>query len=519
MEKLKPPREGTDSRKVYDLVGEVGRFDIADRLGLPRKKVNLIFRGLYKRNNVSHPTPEERSSLARAAVREAGASALTSAERYAFLRFSEQESRVAQYLETGKEYDRDNADESTEERVRCLLGLSSLFLRNKIALSDWSTSRRGWDAFVAVLKGSPKDSDVRLAKRNTKKSVYALVEYAGRVLADPASKIVIKSRKEAGRHEWLILYWAMQGETATPIAQRTGFFVKDVQQVLDVAKAKNRLRRSTFQEKSALSSQYNRNRIFGLKEKMAMSERHSGLLAKCLPLILRGATIGEVQVITGLQRRSVKNAFTLAVHGGYPVPAFSAEEQTAREARNARFDGRKNKGLVFSETEEKNFAFLHELTERRKIPYDTKGWELLHQIYAKKGRPLPEQFAERLHLEIYLRTAYIAAYERDERSLGKYRDTVVSIDSVWAEAFLVEEKDFINSVLIANGEHANGKRGALFINAVAYLVFSDDQSPEDAAKTLNATVTEVERALALRPQSNNGGKKGWIVVADSDIAG
>ena len=109
------------------------------------------------------------------------------------------------------------------------------------------------------------------------------------------------------------------------------------------------------------------------------------------------------------------------------------------------------KGAVSNE--KKSFAFVVKCLKTGLIEEDPSDYIALHRLYSLHSRRLPESYAERLMLEVFLK----ARRTSDMVLLVKYRNLGEGIKPKWTGDALAEEEDFISTVINSGDEGGDGE--------------------------------------------------------------
>lgn len=114
---------------------------------------------------------------------------------------------------------------------------------------------------------------------------------------------------------------------------------------------------------------------------------------KVLPLAGRGATTEEIHQILGFEKYQVNNALAKArARHVFPRPS---REQTRRARRQAYIE-------KFPQEEKCRFALAKRMIDEKLIGDDISSWKDLNLLYEKNKRKLPENFVDKIILELYV---------------------------------------------------------------------------------------------------------------------
>ena len=185
----------------------------------------------------------------------------------------------------------------------------------------------------------------------------------------------------------------------------------------------------------------------------SLAERHVGefihlrtVFNKVEPLFIRGASSGEIMLMTGLNRKQVNNAInrkTKSTQMHRVDEEFFAPQRVIE--RIARSHKGKPKRLIdrqpMSSEEENRIEFAKELIEQGFITKDISFWKQLQDIYAASQTSLPDNFYDRLRLEsLVVALSDLNRRENGSELLSKYCGIGKKIDSKWFSSSLQKEE-------------------------------------------------------------------------------
>lgn len=177
-------------------------------------------------------------------------------------------------------------------------------------------------------------------------------------------------------------------------------------------------------------------------------ERRAWVRIRVLPLYLRGGSGEEIVQTTGLTGEQVQYAvWNLRASGEIQRP--TKEEERLARSKATKDNWRKRKGVEYTVDQKNSFAFARMLTETELIKKDLTYWNALNAVYQLHNRQLPQNFADRLRLEVFL-VARKACNQGETGPLLKYRELGEQIDPEWLDRSLANEEVFITERLEEN---------------------------------------------------------------------
>lgn len=186
--------------------------------------------------------------------------------------------------------------------------------------------------------------------------------------------------------------------------------------------------------------------------KRRMSLERGGVRVRAYPLLLRGGAVAEVALITGLsatQVGSLRDA--LRKRGQLPRPTKEQESEAKRRAHLGK--PRNQHGKEYTNNQQNSFLFARRLQEEGFFTEDLSSWDALNVLYKEAGRKLPDNFADRLILEVFHK-ARLSAEKGDFNILDAYIRIENQVGSAWFDGGFTSERLFIRDALhtAANNE-------------------------------------------------------------------
>ncbi|OGH23620.1 MAG: hypothetical protein A2958_02500 [Candidatus Levybacteria bacterium RIFCSPLOWO2_01_FULL_38_13] len=176
------------------------------------------------------------------------------------------------------------------------------------------------------------------------------------------------------------------------------------------------------------------------------------------PLYLRGAINQEISEITGIDRKKVKWAIEKSERVWFRVQKDMYELPSASEKRRKadllRKKRRENGGL--GEDERKSLEFARKLVSQGMVTDDLLYWKRMVFIYKGQGRTLPNEFSDRLILEVFL-AARVMVDNGDRSMIERYVEMGRSLDRDWfTSQKMVDDRHFIMRELSGSRLPRNG---------------------------------------------------------------
>lgn len=194
----------------------------------------------------------------------------------------------------------------------------------------------------------------------------------------------------------------------------------------------------------------NANRPISEEFKLRMSKSRGGVMIRCLGLFRRDASIRDIVMITGLGREQVHNAVYNAVRSQL-IP-----HRTKEQERRDRSVGHKKS--EFNEDQKFGIVFARRLIKKGLVHHNLKFWDGLFLLFRSKGKKLPEDLWDRLHLEVFLK-ASVDSIKGDDEGMRVYRSLGESLDRAWFIEHLSEEKRVIALEVSLARRHLNERSG------------------------------------------------------------
>lgn len=185
------------------------------------------------------------------------------------------------------------------------------------------------------------------------------------------------------------------------------------------------------------------------------------------PLASRRVPRSEIVKITNLTYRKVNSAiYRMELKDEIRRPS---KEETSEAHRRLSLGRKRAESRQYTSEEQHAFALAREFLVAGFIGDDLSSWNKLHSIYAVHQRKLPYNFADRLHLEVYL--AALLANKRGEiRMTPRYLTTGNRINPEWFSRVLIEDRKFIDSIIDEGpGIHNNKNSGSARIPGSFFL--------------------------------------------------
>lgn len=154
------------------------------------------------------------------------------------------------------------------------------------------------------------------------------------------------------------------------------------------------------------------------------------------------ALSGEIAEVTGFTNKQVRNALYRKRPDWNAIPSFTPEQVRERKRRGAAPGQPKRLAdRQVSDDQKKSILLAKALYETGLITEDTSYWDRLHGFYSQYQRSLPEDFYQKLALEVFL-SARIKLQEGNPDLFTTYRD--ISKDLL--PTSLIPELKFISSL-------------------------------------------------------------------------
>lgn len=190
--------------------------------------------------------------------------------------------------------------------------------------------------------------------------------------------------------------------------------------------------------------------------------KQSTVWLKVKPLRERLALSSEIAEITGFTKKQVKNA--ISRNGSRPelnrIPELTFEQVVELKRKAGKSKKPRNpKDRPFLTQDDKNsLIFARKLLEEGLITSDLSYWTNVNELYKNSGRTLPDNFSQKLRLEILLR-GLIELKKGSPEILIKYYKLGRAIDGQWFKEDFLEEEGFVKANALttwADGEDAKG---------------------------------------------------------------
>lgn len=190
--------------------------------------------------------------------------------------------------------------------------------------------------------------------------------------------------------------------------------------------------------------------------------KQSKVWSKVRPLRERLALSSEIAVIAGFTRKQVKRA--IDGNSRRPewnrVPVLTPEQiQILRKRSGKTKKPRNPKDRPSPTQDDKNsLVFAQKLLDEGLITSDLSYWTNVNELYKNTGRTLPDNFSQKLRLEILLR-GLSELKKGSSETLIKYDKLGREIDDQWFKKTFAEEEGFVKAKALtawANGEDEKG---------------------------------------------------------------
>lgn len=172
---------------------------------------------------------------------------------------------------------------------------------------------------------------------------------------------------------------------------------------------------------------------------------------KVLPLARRRVPVEEIVMITGFDREQVHNAVTkMKLEPDYVVPRSSRQEISEAHRKKAPYSSERLHAC----------ALVSRFLEMGILTGDLTFWQELQEFYQTSQRPLPEDFADRARLEVFLR-ARREAEDGNRTLLTTYIDLGEGVDKEWFGSTLTNEQRFITDMV--HNQKIGGRNGEIVV--------------------------------------------------------
>ncbi len=169
-----------------------------------------------------------------------------------------------------------------------------------------------------------------------------------------------------------------------------------------------------------------------------------------LPLLLRGARVEEVIGVTGWTQRQTESLVGGLRRQGILLRPTKDEERF-RKKRAHLGKPKSSHGREYTAEQKKAFVLAKKFLDAGFIGKDTFFWQSLHEMYARQERKLPEDFADKLRLEVFL-VARTQVEDGNKKLLNNYIRLGSEVDYDWFGSSLIEEQRFITDTVRKNRE-------------------------------------------------------------------
>ncbi|MCL4419894.1 hypothetical protein M1146_07440 [Patescibacteria group bacterium] len=172
------------------------------------------------------------------------------------------------------------------------------------------------------------------------------------------------------------------------------------------------------------------------------SLERGGIMVKAYHLLLRNGLIEEICQITGFERTQIqdlRDALRDSKVAALKKPTREEESKTKSAAYHYRRKIKSQGG--YTPVQMNSFALARELNNAGFFTDDLTIWNELKRSYQE--RDLPQDFADRLRLEAYIKAA-ADFREGNQAKLNEYVRITTDVDKEWLHSPLSEELGFID---------------------------------------------------------------------------
>lgn len=180
----------------------------------------------------------------------------------------------------------------------------------------------------------------------------------------------------------------------------------------------------------------------------AESMKKGGIRVGVLRYALRGGTNEEIAQITSFSYEQVER-FTKngRKNGDLPIP--TSEERFQIRSRANKLQRLKAKhGGEFPLEIQRSFVFARSLHKAGVISEDLTTWDKLMSFYSENGKELPENFAEKVRLEVFYE-AVEGVLVGNEGLMALYTSLLKKVDPKASRKGLTEDEQFVFETMMA----------------------------------------------------------------------
>lgn len=177
--------------------------------------------------------------------------------------------------------------------------------------------------------------------------------------------------------------------------------------------------------------------------------KQSTVWPKVKPLRERLGLPGEIAEITGFTKQQVRtaiswNRFRPEWNRIPPLTSEQVAELMSKSGKTKKPRNPEDRELP-TQDEKNSLEFARIVFDSGWITEDLKDWRKLNFLYNESKRDLPESFAKRLRLEVFLR-AQLNADNGNKELMNKYVEYGLEIDENWFNELAAEE-EFITRIV------------------------------------------------------------------------
>ena len=230
---------------------------------------------------------------------------------------------------------------------------------------------------------SGKDLGIRLeGVAHQYAHLFGGLELARKAFKVPNSAIPWGERISRRNRRWWALPFYRKRMIALTIATHTG------------AKRSEASRR--------LMSELKKKRLSSPEARRELSMQHGGIMVKATPLLLRGALNEDVMAIAQLERRQVNNLRQRLIRDG--KLGAPNKEKTVIAKRKSHEGKTKSGPREYTPDQLNSIGMSRKLLNEGLVSDSPDFWDKLSAVERKYDIALPQFFADRLRLEIYMIT-------------------------------------------------------------------------------------------------------------------
>lgn len=188
--------------------------------------------------------------------------------------------------------------------------------------------------------------------------------------------------------------------------------------------------------------------------------KQSTVWSKVKHLRERLALSSEIAEITGLTKKQVKRAINRNRPELNRISTLTPEQvvELKKKAGKAKKPRRQENRKLPTQDEKNSLIFARKLLEEGFITSDLSYWANVNELYKNSDRTMPDNFSQKLRLEILLRGLF-ELKAGNPKILIKYYKLGREIDDQWFKEIFAEEEGFVKANALtawADGEDAKG---------------------------------------------------------------